>query len=284
MVVYADILFMINFLIDYIIAFSTSKATYIRTTKMRLILSALAGGIYSIFMFEKKLSFLYGTGAKLVFPVFIILLAFKIESIKSAFILLFNYYIISFAVCGTGVFINCFFGVMVMENGLFYLKNNIFLFILSAMLSCGIIVYFLKILNRKNISGCIKKELEIFLDAKSTVVTGIVDTGNLLLDPVTLYPVIVVNYNSVKGILPKGLDDFLKEESDLNIPINRKYITKIRLIPYKGVDSNSVLKGFKPDYVTLKNENKRLNDVIIAVSYKKLSENNEYDAILNPQL
>ena len=78
MVVYFDIVFIINFILDYIIAFSTSKATYIYTTKFRLILSSLLGGIYSVFMFEEKLQILYSPFLKLVFPFILIFTGFKI--------------------------------------------------------------------------------------------------------------------------------------------------------------------------------------------------------------
>ena len=171
-----------------------------------------------------------------------------------------------------------------MENGLFYIKNNIILFIPAAILTSAIIVSFLKILNRKNIKNLEKKEIEICIEGKKATVTGIIDTGNLLLDPITLYPVIVTDYEAIKEILPSGLCEFLKEENDLNIPVNRKYMTKIRLIPYKTVETSSVLKGFKPDFVTFTDENKILSDVIVAVSYRELSKNNEFNAILNPQM
>ena len=111
------------------------------------------------------------------------------------------------------------------------------------------------------------------------------DTGNLLLDPITQYPVIVVDYKSIDSIVPEGIKEFFREEGNLNAVINRKYINKIRLIPCSDVGGTTVLKGFKPDFVIIKNkESKVYRDVIIAVSYKNLSQNNDFSAILNPQL
>ena len=78
---------------------------------------------------------------------------------------------------------------------------------------------------------------------------------------------------------------FLEEKENLCVNINRKIINKIRLIPYKNSSSNDILKGFKPDYIVIKEEKERkITDVIIAVTYNKLSENNEFNAILNPQI
>jgi len=283
-IVYADILFMINFIIDYILAYSTSKATYSFTSKKRLVLSSLAGGIYSVFMFEKKLSFIYSPPFKIVFSFIIIFISFEIKNIKGFLKLLANYYIIAFAVCGTVVFINYFFGVIKMKDGLFYFANNSYLLIPAAVISCAVIVYVLKIINKNNIRSKNKVKIEIYMENKSVAVTGIMDTGNLLLDPITLYPVIVVDYKSISTILPEGIYDFIKEENSLNTVISRKYINKIRLIPYSAAGASSVLTGFKPDLVIIRDkEDKILKDVIIAVSYKNLSENNEFSAILNPQ-
>jgi len=266
-IVYADILFMINFIIDYILAYSTSKATYSFTSKKRLVLSSLAGGIYSVFMFEKKLSFIYSPPFKIVFSFIIIFISFEIKNIKGFLKLLANYYIIAFAVCGTVVFINYFFGVIKMKDGLFYFANNSYLLIPAAVISCAVIVYVLKIINKNNIRSKNKVKIEIYMENKSVAVTGIMDTGNLLLDPITLYPVIVVDYKSISTILPEGIYDFIKEENSLNTVISRKYINKIRLIPYSAVGASSVLKGFKPDLVIIRDkEDKILKDVIIAVS------------------
>lgn len=284
MIVYLDMLFMINFIIDYILAYSTSKATYFFTSKKRLVLSSLAGGIYSVFMFEKKLSMLYSPPFKILFSFIIIFIAFKIKNIKGFLRILANYYTIAFAVCGTAIFINYFFGVVKMKDGLFYFANNSYLLIPAAVISCVIIVYALKIINKNNIKDRNKIRVEIYMENKSATVTGITDTGNMLLDPITLYPVIVVDYNSISSILPEGIYEFIKAENDLNTVISRKYINKIRLIPYSSVGVSSVLKGFKPDLVIIRDkEDKILKDVIIAVSYKNLSENNEFSAIFNPQ-
>lgn len=283
MVVYADILFLINFIIDYIIAYSTSKATYISTSKFRLVLSSLIGGLYSVFMFEKRLNYIYSPVFKILISFLIICIAFKIKSVKSFFKLLLNYYIIAFSACGTGIFVNYFFGVVNVSGGLFYFENNVFLLAVAVILSSALIVFALKLINKNNLKNGSFIKLEIYIENKSVNVTGIMDTGNLLLDPITQYPVIVVDYKSISSILPEGINEFLKEENNLNSVINRKYINKIRLIPFNDVSGASILKGFKPDLVIIKDKERKVyKDVIIAVSNKNLSANNDFSAILNP--
>ena len=99
-------------------------------------------------------------------------------------------------------------------------------------------------------------------------------------------PLKVSNYSSIVKLIPEGLKEFFLDDNDLNTRIDRKYLNKIRLIPYNTVSTDDILKGFKPDLVIVKNkeENKILKDVIIAVTHKKLFKESEYSAILNPQI
>ena len=120
------------------------------------------------------------------------------------------------------------------------------------------------------------------IEGKSVKINGLFDTGNSLLDPITLYPVVIVEYDKIKEILPAEVREFLKESSDLSFSMNRKYSKKIRLIPYSTVGNNEILKGFRPDYITINGREEHIKDVIIAVVYNKLSSNNEFDAILHP--
>ncbi len=285
MTVYADIMFLINFILDFIIAYFTSKAAFIPISSLRLILGAVLGGMYGVFMFEEGLSFLYSPFFKIIFSVVLILISLNIKSLKDFLRVLSNYYIIAFSVCGTGIFIS-YFGLIKMREGFFTVDYNIFLLIPAAVLTCTSVAAVLKIINRDSLKKLNSTSVEIYMEDKSVNVTGMMDTGNLLLDPVSLYPVIVVDYKSVIKVIPNGLLDFFSSDCDLNSRIERKYINKIRLIPYNTVSSDDILKGFKPDLVIVKNkeENKILKDVIIAVTHKNLFKENEYSAILNPQI
>lgn len=280
MIVYADILFFLNFIIDYLILYSTSKATYIYTKRLRLVSGAVVGGIYGVFMFEKDLFLLYNPVAAFVVSLIIIFISFE----KINFKLITNFYIISFSAAGTSMFLNNMFGVIRVNNGLFYVENNIYLMVLGVILSSMIVIFVLKMINRSILKHSEIRDVEIFMENKSVTVSGITDTGNLLLDPITQYPVIVVSYNNIKQILPDEINNFLKEGNDLSSSLSRKYINKIRLIPYKNASSDSILKGFKPDLIIIRGPKEKIvKDVIIAVTYTSLSRNNEFSAILNPQ-
>lgn len=279
MTVYWDLMFIINFFVDYLIIYSTAKIGYLNTDIYRMFFASLFGGIAGIFVFEIKYSF--------VFLVYILLslainyIAFK----KIDFKILITFYIVTFIYGGIGNYVNNLFGVMRVENGFLYFENNIIAVILSITICTFLVIMLLKLFKRCVIKSNLYNEIEIIYEGKNVSVTGYMDTGNLLLDPITQYPVILVDYEKVMDILPEPLKTFLNKGTDLSYSLSRKYLNRIRLIPYKNSSSENILKGFKPDKVIIKgNKDKEVKDVIIAVTYGMLSENKDFDAILNPQI
>ena len=279
MTVYWDMMFLINFAIDYIILYSTAKTLFLKRNIFKILSGALIGGIYGIFAFEK--SFVFNTLTYIFVTFFILYVSFS----KLNFKIVSTFYIISFLFGGISGYLNNLYGVIKMSNGFFYIENNLLAVLLGVVLSSFIVVISLKLIKRNTIKLRQIKTVDIFCDGKSVTVSGMLDTGNLLLDPITKYPVILVNFSDIKQIINEDLEKFLEENANLCVNINRRIINKIRLIPYKNSSSNDILKGFKPDYIVIKEEKERkITDVIIAVTYNKLSENNEFNAILNPQI
>ena len=272
-------MFLINFAIDYIILYSTAKTLFLKRNIFKILSGALIGGIYGIFAFEK--SFVFNALTYIFVTFFILYVTFS----KLNFKIVSTFYIISFLFGGISGYLNNLYGVIKMSNGFFYIENNLLAVLLGVVLSSFIVVISLKLIKRNTIKLRQIKTVDIFCDGKSVTVSGMLDTGNLLLDPITKYPVILVNFSDIKQIINEDLEKFLEENDNLCVNINRRIINKIRLIPYKNSSSNDILKGFKPDYIVIKEEKERkITDVIIAVTYNKLSENNEFNAILNPQI
>lgn len=279
MTVYWDIMFLINFTIDYIILYSTAKTVFLKRNFFKMVLGAAIGGIYGIFIFEKSIVF------NILTYILATLLILYVAFSKLNFKIISTFYIISFLFGGISNYLNNMYGVIKMSNGFIFVENNLFAVLMGVILSSFIIVISLKLIKRNVIKHKQIKTVDIFFEGKSVTVSGMLDTGNLLLDPITKYPVILVSFDDIEKIISSDLKKFLEEKENLCVNINRKIINKIRLIPYKNSNSNDVLKGFKPDYIVIKEEDERkITDVIIAVTYNKLSENNEFNAILNPQI
>ncbi len=279
MTVYWDLMFLINFFTDYLILYISSKVNFFNTGFFKLLLGAFIGGVYGIFLFETNLII------NIISYILVTFLILKIVFKKPDFKIISVYYTVSFIFGGLGSFFNNIYGVVKVSEGFLYVENNLWAVLISFIISSVAVITVLKLTKRNIIKGRQLQMFDIYLEEKKVSVTGLLDTGNLLLDPITGYPVIVVMYDTVKEIIPEELNKFLSEGNDLSYNISRKYLKKIRLIPCKNSISNDILKGFKPDYVVIDDSKKKIvKDVIIAVVYNKLSENNEFGAILNPQI
>lgn len=112
--------------------------------------------------------------------------------------------------------------------------------------------------------------VEVCLMGKNAILTGLLDTGNRLRDPLNLAPVIVVELNALSGILPR--DDALA--------------TRFRIISFVSLGHGGLLYGFRPDSVILHDGDRRVEvaDVTVAVSAHPLAPGGEYQALIHPGL
>ena len=126
-------------------------------------------------------------------------------------------------------------------------------------------------------------DLEIYYDGKSKKIKTMLDTGNLLKEPISNTDVVIVEKESLKDIFSneilENVTNILKGkwiESD-NI-----HSYKLKLIPFSSLgNDNGLLIGFKPDYIKIYDEEECIrNDVLIGIYDGKLSRNNSYTSLI----
>ena len=119
------------------------------------------------------------------------------------------------------------------------------------------------------------------------------DTGNMLKDPITGMPVIIVQKEILKEILPNIILDNLSTIVGGDVPQevyndeNLQYITKFRLIPFSSIGKeNGMLLGFKAKKIEIEQEDikKVIDNVIVGIYEKNLSKKNEYNALIGLDL
>ena len=116
-----------------------------------------------------------------------------------------------------------------------------------------------------------------------------VDTGNLLKDPISGMPVIVIEHTELYDILPKELLNNLEKilGGDLKgIPedIKNEYLSKLRVIPYSSLGKqNGMILGIKADEVKVEDETIK-NNVIIGIYNKALTKRGEYNGLIGIEL
>ena len=291
MTVYLDVVLIENLCMNYIILFATSYILKIKQKHIMMILSSLLGGIYAIATYMGVLKIYSNIFFKIILSIIMIYLAFTPNTIKLLIKELIFFYLISF------VFGGCAFALLyfikpqniLIRNGSYVGTYPIKIAILGGIVGFTIIVVALKLIKSKLRKKDISYEITIWLGEKNITTTAILDTGNMLKDPITLMPVIIVEKETLKEILPNSILDNLKNIIGGDVPKevyedeNLKYITRFKVIPFKSIGKeNGMLLGFKADKVTIKQEEKIkiITKVIIGIYDYKLSKKDEYHALI----
>ncbi|KXZ39557.1 stage II sporulation protein GA (sporulation sigma-E factor processing peptidase) [Alkalithermobacter thermoalcaliphilus JW-YL-7 = DSM 7308] len=277
MIVYAEYYFLQNLLLDYIIIISVGKILNINMSKKRVYSASFIGALYSMAYFNQNLLFLYNIFFKIIFTLFIVYLSFSYTNLKTYIKSLATFYVVNIFVSGSMFFIIYFTGIGHMTTSLI---------LIVGLASSKFIINYQKILKSIGIMRDTKQDIVIHIEDKSIKCSALLDTGNLLKDPLTNDPVIVVNVKALENILPEDLIymdysnmDYKKADHIAN-KLTLNMLKRFRLIPYKVVGSEkNLLIGFKADSLQI-NGNERSN-IILGISN---FNNTEYDAILNPNI
>ena len=132
-------------------------------------------------------------------------------------------------------------------------------------------------------------DLEIFYNGKYTKIKTMIDTGNLLREPITGTNVIVVEKNSLIDIVDKEILNNIKniiQGKWLEDNNEKIHSYKFKIIPFTSLgNDNGLLIGFKPDYIKIYDETEALKDnVIIGIYDGRLSKSNLYTSLIGLEI
>ena len=139
------------------------------------------------------------------------------------------------------------------------------------------------IVDRRKIKSMLC-DLEIFYNNKSTKVKAMIDTGNLLKDPITNNDVIIVEKNSLREVFDSDILEHIDEILTGKWLDNNIHNYKFKIIPFSSLgNENGIIIGFKPSYIKIYGENEiTRNDVIIGIYCGKLTKTNLYTSLVGP--
>lgn len=290
MTVYLDIVFFENIIMNYIIIYATAVVIKINIKQFRIILSSIMGAIYTIVMYLNIIPIYSNFLMKFILSLVMCYIAFYPQNFKKLCKDLIIFYLTSF------VFGGCVFALMYflkpqlvsIKNGVFVGAYPIKVALIGSVISFILIQISFKIVKTKLSKKDILYEIEIIINNKFTKLKGLLDTGNLLKDPITGNPVIVVESKSLYEIFPKEILDNISKiiGGDTNeLMENEKFnqiISRFRIIPFSSLGKqNGLLLGIKADKINIILEDKKesINNVIVGIYDKSFSKNGAYSAI-----
>lgn len=272
---YIDVYIIENLLINYIIISCTSILTKNTNSYKRKIIGSVVGTIYSVIYLFPRFYLLYTLPSKAVFFVIISLISFIYTNKKEFIRILTTFFLVNFFICGSTYFIIYFTGIE---------HIKISFIIICVYISCYILRRIYSDITLINHIKEFTKEITISLLGEDFKCTALLDSGNLLKDPLSQSDVVMVNYSLLEKYLPEnynyeGVDASIAEEIINNL--SKDISSRVRLIPYKHATSNetTMILGFKADYLQI--DNKKIGNIVLGVS--NLTDDN-YNAILNPSI
>lgn len=294
MTIYIDVVFIENLIMNYIILFATSIIIKVKIKHIRLILASGLGAIYSIIAYMSILEMYSSVILKIILSVIIVYIAYNPQNVKNMWKYLVIFYMTSF-VFGGAAFALIYIVKpqdILMKNGLFLGTYPLKTIILGTIVAFVVIVTSFKLVKSKISKKDMFCTIKININKVEIETKAMIDTGNLLKEPISNTPVIVVEHTLLYDCMPKeilnNLENILGGDfENISEEVKNKYISKLKVIPFSSLGKqNGMLIGIKPEEVTVindENENK-INNVIIGIYNKSLTKRGEYRALIGIEL
>lgn len=294
MTIYIDVVFIENLIMNYIILFATSIIIKVKVKHIRLILASSLGAIYSIIAYMSILEMYSSVILKIILSVIIVYIAYNPQNVKNMWKYLVIFYMTSF-VFGGAAFALIYIVKpqdILMKNGLFLGTYPLKTIILGTIVAFVVIVTSFKLVKSKISKKDMFCTIKININKVEIETKAMIDTGNLLKEPISNTPVIVVEHTLLYDCMPKeilnNLENILGGDfENISEEVKNKYISKLKVIPFSSLGKqNGMLIGIKPEEVIVindENENK-INNVIIGIYNKSLTKRGEYRALIGIEL
>lgn len=255
-VVYADSVFFLNTLMDYLLFLSTARLAGIPLRRWRYLAAALLGGVYAMACFFPHLGFLTQTPVKAAVGILLALISFGGEDrLLRLTVLLFA---VSCAMAGCVLGLGLLSGGAVPSaNGIFYTDVSLRVLLIAATAAYLTLTVVFRAAAAHGVEGKLL-QAELSLNGRTATFTALHDTGNSLRDPLSGEGVLVLSCGTIDALLPKEVHrlltpDALRAPADILVPL-RAAAPELapRLLPYQAVGIGSaLLLAVRTDYIKI---------------------------------
>ncbi|WP_408955851.1 sigma-E processing peptidase SpoIIGA [Natroniella sp. ANB-PHB2] len=295
LIVYLDLLLLINLIMNYLILWATAKLSDLRYNVWRLMITSLFSTVYTLMIILPRFNFLNRVFIHFLVSIIMLVISFAPLSRRIFFKTIGYFYLITFVTAGVIFAIYNLTGgspLDMLDQVLSISSDKLWIILLGSLVVVVIGKFGWLLIQRKLIPDIFCIPITIKFDDQSLQLVSLVDTGNQLQDPLTKVPVIIVELGVMIEILPDKLKkSFSRYKSDssqlLSEMVDTSWSSRFRLIPFSTIGKeNGMLVGFRPDEVMIQTEEGvvKTSRVIIALQNSSLDSNNNYQALLNPEV
>ena len=294
MTIYIDLIFFENIIMNSIIIYATSIIIKQKPKILRLLISSIIGAIYSIALYITNYKIYTSIFSKIILSIIMMYVAFKPSNLKKLSKQVLIFYLTSFVFGGVALNLIYFLKPenISIKNGLFTGEYALKVIMLGALVALIIVKISIKIIKSKITTKDMYCKIKMKINEKQIETNAMIDTGNLVKEPITNTPVVIVESSLLEGIIPKeilnNLENILCGNLN-NIPqeIQEEYFTRLRCIPFSSLGKeNGMLVGIKIPEIIAQNEEeeKKTSNIIIGIYDKSLTKRGEYRALIGVEL
>ena len=241
-VIYGDVLFLLNFSIDFLVLLLVGCFLHFPRKPLRLLSAALLGGVYAVLSLLPALPPTLALALDFLVACLLCAVAYAPMGGFSFLKLISMFYAVSLLLGGTvSALYSVLFDFFQTAGGVVTSDEKARIFMLYAVIGGTMIFLFGRMFSRR--SGLKSVILEIGEGGRTLQVNGLLDSGNFLRDPASGRPVILLLEKHAYQIFPSGIKDaFSAGGAELAPEIKRR----TRLIFAHGMGGDRVLTGYVP--------------------------------------
>ena len=244
---------------DFLTLFLCSTILHRKLYKRRIIVSSLLGSFFAVFQVINSVDAHLSVVLSLIVATIMCVLCYKENRPKMVIVDVLMYYFISATLGGIMSLVYSFFNRALSKVISTYTYEGAYngarIFIVIGITSV-VAMIFGRVLTTKK--GETTVNITVKIGEKEFLITGLYDSGNLLTEPFSAKPVILVGEKSPLGAAIEKESDFVK-----------------RYIPYEDINGTGVVKGVVPKEIKINN---CVVDCIVATVRNK--DFNGYEALV----
>lgn len=293
MTVYVDVVLLENLCMNYIILFGTGYIIKLKIKHWRILVSSSIGAVYAILAYMGIFPLYANIVVKIILSLCMVYIAFNPKNIKAIIKELALFYLVSFALGG------CAFALLyIVRPQDIFMKDGVYIgtYPLKIALLGGVVGFIITYVAFKVVKTRMNKneliyEIVLKINEKELTTKVMLDTGNMLKDPISNNPVVLIEKKILYNILPKELlentKNMLGGDFKNNEDLENEYRTRLRIIPFTSVGKqNGMMLGIKVDEIKIITDIDEIinTNAIVCVYEKEFSKRGKYFGIMGMDL
>lgn len=282
MVVYIDVLIILNLYINFFLIKATALIMHRDISAKRCVIASLIGALGALVILLPELPLVLTLLIKLVIGGITTFAAFGRQQPQDFAVCALFFLVISFIFAGVMMALWTFvspFG-MVWSNGTAYF--NIPIAALAAFTAAAyFIVKLVRMFADKRLHCNKICKVKIKANGGEAELSGLADTGNEMCDIFSGKPVMICEFSKALPVIPQNVIRYFGEQK-LLLPLGQnptETIEGIKLIPCSTVSGSALIPVFKAEQIIIDGKEA---DALIGISKQPLGD--EVDCIFNPKI